>query len=117
MVRVTSIPASKARRKKELKRAKGFYGKNKNTSRITSGVVKRAMANEFEGRKHRKRDMRSLWITRIGIAARNNELTYTRFMDGLKKAGIILNRKVLSELAVNNESVFSHIAGLLTAEK
>lgn len=107
MVRITNVPASKARRKKVLKRAKGFTGRNKNTNRITSGVVRRAMANEFVGRKLRKRDMRALWITRIGIAARNNSSSYSVFMAGLKKAGILLNRKILADLAVREKEVFS----------
>lgn len=109
MVRITSVPASKARRKKVLKRAKGFYGRNKNTNRITSNVVKRAMANEFVGRKLKKRDMRRLWITRIGIACKNNGISYSKFMDGLKKAAVNINRKVLSDLAIFEEKVFTEL--------
>lgn len=111
-MKTTNVPASKARRAKERKRAKGFTGRNKNTNRITSGVVKKAMANEFTGRKLRKRDMRSLWITRIGIAAHNHQSTYAAFMSGLKKQGIGLNRKMLSELAVSHKEVFSRLVAL-----
>ncbi len=112
MARVTGVPASKARRKKVLKRAKGFRGRNKNTSRITSGVVKRAMANEFVGRKLRKRDFRKLWVMRIGIAARNNQTIYSSFMAGLVKAKVSINRKMLAELAVTDEAAFSHLVGI-----
>ena len=115
MVRVTGVPASKARRKKDLKRAKGFHARNKNTNRITSGVVRRAMRNEFVGRKRRKRDMRSLWITRIGIGARLNGTNYTNLMKGLKKANIAIDRKMLAELAVSNKEVFAHLVQLSTA--
>jgi len=109
MVRITNVPPSKARRKKRNKLAKGFTGRNKNLNRVTSGVLKRAMAFQYVGRKLRKRDFRALWVTRIGIAARNQGTTYARFMSGLKKAGIALNRKVLSDLAVTEKSSFEHL--------
>lgn len=115
MVRVTNIPASKARRKKELKRAKGFTGKNKNTNRITSGVVKKSMAKEFVGRKLRKRDIRSLWVTRIGIACKSCQSSYSALISGFKKLGVLINRKMLAELAINDKTVFSHLVGLATA--
>ncbi|OVE73686.1 50S ribosomal protein L20 [bacterium B13(2017)] len=112
MTRVTNVPASKARRNKELKRAKGFRGRNKNTNRITSGVVKKAKANEFIGRKLRKRDMRKLWIIRIGIAARNNNTKYSSFISALQKLNIAINRKLLADLAVTEKTVFSHLVNL-----
>ena len=115
MVRITGVPASKARRKKMQKRAKGFTNLNKNTNRVTSGVVRRAMRNEFAGRKLRKRHMRELWVTRIGIGCRNNETNYSTFMKGLKKANILLNRKILSELAVKDKEVFSQLVKLSKA--
>lgn len=108
-MRVTNVPASKARRKKMLKRAKGFTGRNKNLNRVTHGVVKRAMRFEFVGRKLRKRDFRALWILRIGVAAKSAGTTYSKLMDGLKKTNIVLNRKMLSELAVLEPAVFTSL--------
>ena len=115
MVRVTGIPASKARRKKDTKRAKGFHARNKNTNRVTSGVVKRAMRNEFVGRKLRKRDIRSLWITRIGIGVREYGMNYSTFMKGIKKANIGIDRKMMAELAVSNKEAFGHLVKLSSA--
>jgi large subunit ribosomal protein L20 len=112
MVRATNVPASKARRKRELKLAKGFVGRNKNLNRVTSGVVKRALAYKFKGRKILKRNMRSLWVTRIGIAVRELQMTYGGFMNGLRKANIGLNRKSLSELAIRDKDVFAHLVKL-----
>ncbi|MBN2144258.1 MAG: 50S ribosomal protein L20 [Candidatus Aureabacteria bacterium] len=115
MVRITNVPASKARRKREQKLAKGFVGRNKHLNRITSGVVKKALAYKFKGRKIFKRNMRSLWITRIGIAVKELQMSYSGFMNGLKKAQVILNRKMLSELAVRHKEVFAHL-GKISAE-
>jgi large subunit ribosomal protein L20 len=112
MGRVTSVPASKARRKKELKLAKGFYGRNNRLNRVTSGVVKRSLRNQFVGRKQRKRQIRELWVTRIGIAAKNADFTYSSFIHGLKKAQVLLNRKILSELAISDMDTFSSLVKL-----
>jgi large subunit ribosomal protein L20 len=112
MVRTTNVPVSKARRKKKLKIAKGFTGRNKNLNRVTSGVVKRSLANQYIGRKLCKRDFRRLWITRIGIAARNCESTYGQFMNGIKKAGILLNRKIISELAISDKETFTRLVAI-----
>ena len=79
---------------------------------MTSGVVKRAMANEFVGRKLKKRDMRSLWVTRVGIAAKNHGSSYSALMNGLKILDIQINRKILADLAVHEKEVFSHLVTL-----
>ena len=112
MVRATNVPASKARRKKELKLAKGFYGRNNRLNRVTSGVVKRSMRNQFVGRKQRKRQMRELWVTRIGIAAKNADFSYSSLIHGLKKANILLNRKILSDLAISDLDTFTQVVKL-----
>ena len=90
------------RRKKILKRTKGFYGRKKSNFKAAKEAAAHAMAYAFCGRKQRKRDFRALWITRISAICRENNFSYSMFMNGLKKAGIIINRKALSNMAIED---------------
>lgn len=110
MVRTTCAVASRKRRKRILKAAKGFVGDRKNHLRLTSEAVMRAKAFNYRHRKHNKRNFRRLWIIRIGIAAKINGLSYSRLMDGLKKAGCLLDRKVLAEMAIRSPLSFAAVA-------
>lgn len=110
MARTKSAVASRRRRKRLLKRAKGFYGDRKNHLRLTSEAVMRAMAFNYRHRKHNKRNFRRLWVTRIAIAAKMNGISYSKFIHGLKKAGCQLNRKMLSEMAVSDPQGFAEVA-------
>lgn len=110
MSRTKSSVASKRRRKRIFKRAKGFYGDRKNHLRLTTEAVMRAMAFNYRHRKHNKRNFRRLWVTRISIAAKMNGISYSKFIHGLKKAGCQLNRKVLSEMAVSDPQGFAEVA-------
>lgn len=109
MVRVRSSVASRRRRKRILKRAKGFYGDRKNHLRLSSEAVLRALAFNYRDRKQRKRDFRRLWIARLGVATRIHGISYSKFMHGLKKAGCELNRKVLSEMAIHDPEGFGTV--------
>lgn len=110
MVRATNAVASHRRKKRMLKRAKGFWGDRKNHLRITKDAVMKALAFNYHHRKRRKRDFRRLWIVRIGVAARMNGLSYSRLIDGLQKAGCAINRKMLSELALRDPRAFAQVA-------
>ncbi len=99
------------RRKKILKLAKGYRGTKSKLYRSAKESVERGLNFAYTGRKLKKRDFRSLWIVRIGAAARLNGLNYSRFMHGLKLAGIELDRKVLADLAANHPEAFSEVAG------
>jgi large subunit ribosomal protein L20 len=112
MARVTNAVASRRRRKKILKQAKGYRGARSKSLRAARLNVERALQYAYRDRRVRKRQFRSLWITRINAAARMHGLSYSRFMDGLKKAGIGLDRKVLADLAVNDPHGFAQIAEL-----
>lgn len=109
MARVTGGIATKKHHKKILKQAKGYYGALSKQYRSANQAVMRAMANAYIGRKHNKRNFRRLWITRISAAAKMNDMNYSTFMDGLKKAGINMNRKVLSEIAIADPAAFSKL--------
>lgn len=111
MVRVTNSVASHRRKKRLLKQAKGYVGDRKNHLRLTSDAVLRAMAYNYRHRKERKRDFRSLWIVRIGAAAKINGISYSKFIFGLKKAKCDLDRKVLSEMAIRDPHSFAAVAG------
>ena len=104
-----SLPkvASRAKRKKLLKAAKGHYGRRNNAIKTARQSVEKAGQYAYIGRKQRKRDFRSLWIARINAATRANGLTYSQFMNGLKKAAIELDRKVLADMAVNDAEGFT----------
>lgn len=106
MPRSKNAVASKARRKKILKQAKGFYGKRKNVLTVAKNVVEKGMTYMFVGRKLKKRDYRSLWIARINAAVREEGMTYSTFMNKLQQKGIGLDRKVLADLAMNNPETF-----------
>ena len=96
----------KNRRKKILKRAKGFWGRRGTNYKTAKEAVMRAYVHAYQGRKRKKRDFRRLWITRISAICRTNDISYSKFMNGLKKAGIIINRKALSNLAIENGTAF-----------
>jgi large subunit ribosomal protein L20 len=106
MARVTCAVASRKRRKRVLERAKGFYGARSKQIRTVYDAVDKAMAHAYVGRKQKKRQYRRLWTVRINAACRLNGTTYSRFINGLKKAGIELNRKVLADLAVTEPQEF-----------
>ena len=104
-----SVNALKKRRK-IFRLSKGYFGNKSKSYRIAREAVMKSLNYAFIGRKMRKRDMRSLWIARINAAARLNGLSYSKFMHGLKAAGINLNRKVLADLAVNDATAFAALA-------
>lgn len=106
MPRSVNSAASKARRKKILKQAKGFYGKRKNVFTVAKNVVEKGMSYMYVGRKLKKREYRSLWIARINAAVRAEGMTYSEFINKLQKSGISLDRKVLADLAMNNPETF-----------
>ena len=107
MSRVKRGVTSHARHKKVLKKAKGYYGRRKNTIRVAMQAVEKAGQYAYRDRRNRKRNFRALWIQRINAAARQNGLTYGRFINGLGKAGIEIDRKVLADLAVREPEAFS----------
>ena len=100
------VPAH-ARHRKVIKAAKGFYGRRKNTFRTAQAAVVKAGVNAYKGRKQKKRNFRSLWIQRINAATREHGLTYGRFIDGLVKAEIAVDRKVLSDIAITEPAAFA----------
>ncbi|MCX2724948.1 50S ribosomal protein L20 [Roseibium salinum] len=106
MSRVKRGVTAHARHKKVLKAAKGYYGRRKNTIRIAKQAVEKAGQYAYRDRKARKRNFRSLWIQRINAATREHGMTYGRFIDGLNKAGIEVDRKVLSDLAIHQPDAF-----------
>ncbi len=106
-MRIKRSVNSAKNRKKVLKRAKGYFGSKSKLYRVANQAVMKSMQYAYVGRRLRKRDFRSLWITRINAAARLNDLSYSKFMYGLKLAGITLNRKVLADMAVNDASAFT----------
>lgn len=110
MPRVTNSPASRRRRKKILKQAKGYRGARSKLLRTASNAVDRALQYAYRDRRQKKRNFRALWITRINAAARQHGLTYSRFMAGLKRDGIDINRKVLANLAVTDANAFAALA-------
>jgi large subunit ribosomal protein L20 len=122
MPRVKRGPKRKNRRAKILKLAKGFYGMKSRGHRIAKQQVEKALNSAFAGRKDRKGDFRKLWIARINAAARQNGLSYSQFISGLKAAGNTLDRKVLADLAVRDAAAFTALvesakAGLATKSK
>ncbi len=109
MARVGNAVARRRRKKRIFKRAKGFWGDRKNHIRLTRDAVIRAMSNSYRHRKMKKGDFRQLWITRIGIAAKLNGLSYSKLMNGLRKARCELNRKMLAEIALSDPASFSAV--------
>lgn len=112
MARVKGAVITKKKHKKVLKLAKGYFGFKKNRYRIAKQAVMKSLNYAYVGRKLKKRDFRSLWITRINAAARLNGLSYSKLMFGLKKAGVEVNRKMLAELAVSDAPAFTQLAEL-----
>jgi large subunit ribosomal protein L20 len=106
MSRVKRGVTTHARHRKVIKQAKGYYGRRKNTIRVAKQAVEKAGQYAYRDRKVKKRTFRSLWIQRINAAARANGLTYGRLIDGLRKAGIDLDRKVLADIAVREPETF-----------
>lgn len=115
MPRATNSPASRARRKKVLEKAKGFRGRRSKLFRYAKNAVMKAETWAYRDRKTKKRNFRMLWQQRINAAARANGLTYSRFMEGIKAAGILLDRKVLADLAVTDEAAFKAIVDKVKA--
>jgi large subunit ribosomal protein L20 len=109
MPRSVNSAASKARRKRILQKAKGFYGKRKNVYTVAKNVVEKGQTYAYVGRKLKKRDYRSLWIVRINAAVREEGLTYSEFINKLKVKGISLDRKVLADLAMNEPATFKSL--------
>lgn len=116
MSRVRRGTKARSRRKKILKRAKGFRGGQSKLYRTAADKVHRALQFSYRDRRVKKRDFRSLWITRIGIASKLNGLSYSKFISGLKKAGVELDRKVLAELAVNSPEAFAKVVEIAKAK-
>ena len=110
MARVKKAMNARKKHKKVLKLAKGFIGSRSKLYRPANTFVMKALKNAYIGRKLKKRDFRKLWITRINAAARINGISYSRFMDGLKKSGIEINRKILADMAVNDPAAFAKLA-------
>ena len=109
MARVKRGVTAHARHKKTLKQAKGYYGRRKNTIRTAKQAVEKAMQYAYRDRKVRKRNFRALWVQRINAAVREHGMVYSRFIDGLNKAGIEIDRKVLSDLAITEPEAFKAI--------
>ena len=106
MARVKGAMMTRKRRNKILKLAKGYYGSKHSLFKTAKQAVMKSGQYAYIGRKQKKRDFRSLWITRISAAAKLNGMNYSTFMNGLKKSGIVINRKMLAELAVNDKAAF-----------
>lgn len=106
MARVKGAVTTRARHKKVLKRAKGYFGAKSIRFRMANQAVMKSLKYSYIGRKERKRDFRKLWIARINAAARMNGMSYSKFISGIKKANITINRKMLAEMAVNDMEGF-----------
>ena len=109
MARVKGAMMTRKRRKKVLKLAKGYWGAKSRHFKMAKQAVMKSGNYAYIGRKQRKRDFRRLWITRISAACRMNDINYSTFMNGLKKAGIVINRKMLAELAVSDKAAFTQL--------
>ena len=112
MARVKGGLGAKKRHNRVLKLAKGYRGARSKQYRVAKQSVMRALTSSYAGRKERKRQFRQLWIARINAAARMNGLSYSKFMFGLKQAGVVMNRKVLSDMAINDAEGFTKLAEL-----
>ena len=109
MARVKGAMMTRKRRNKILKMAKGYWGAKSKHFKMANQAVMKSGSYAYTGRKLKKRDFRQLWITRINAGAKMNGMNYSTFMNGLKKAGIVINRKMLSELAVNDKAAFAQL--------
>lgn len=110
MPRSTGAPARKDKKKKLLREAKGYFGGRKKLYRTAKDAVEKGWEHAYRDRKKKKRTFRALWITRINAAARQHELSYSRFMNGLKGAGIEIDRKALADLAIKDPAAFAALA-------
>ncbi|HOG12106.1 MAG: 50S ribosomal protein L20 [Smithellaceae bacterium] len=117
MARIKRSVTARKKRRKILKMAKGFFGARSRLLRTATEAVNKAMSYAYRDRRGRKREFRALWIARINAAARLNQISYSRLMDGLKKANIGLDRKVLAELAVNDPQDFARIVETAKGEQ
>ena len=109
MARVKGAMMTRKRRNKVMKMAKGYWGSRSKHFRVANEAVMKALTQAYAGRRLKKRDFRSLWITRISAACKLNDMNYSTFMHGLKVAGIEINRKMLAELAVNDAAAFTQL--------
>ena len=116
MARVKRGATASKKHKKILKQAKGYYGSKSTLFKTAKQAVMKSLTYSYIGRKRRKRDFRRLWITRINAAARQNGISYSKFMAELKKANIELNRKMLSEMAISNPSAFAKLVEIAKKE-
>ena len=112
MTRVKGGTVARARRKKVLKEAKGYFGSKHRLYKTAHEQVMHSGQYAFRDRKQKKRDFRKLWITRINAACRENEISYSKFINGLNKAGVVINRKMLSELATFNKEAFADLVAI-----
>ena len=109
MARIKGAMMTRKRRNKVLKAAKGYWGSKSKHYKMANQAVMKSGNYAFAGRRMKKRDFRRLWITRISAGCKANGMNYSTFMNGLKKSGIVINRKVLAELAVNNKAAFAQL--------
>jgi large subunit ribosomal protein L20 len=116
MARVKRGVTAHAKHKKTLKQARGYYGRRKNTIRVAKQAVEKALQYGYRDRKRKKRTFRALWIQRINAAVREHGMTYGRFIDGLNKAGITIDRKVLADLAVKDAAGFKTLCEQAAAQ-
>ena len=116
MARVKGAMMTRKRRNKTLKLAKGYWGNKSRHFKMANQAVMKSLTYAYTGRKLKKRDFRSLWITRISAACKMNGLNYSTFMNGLKKAGVEINRKMLAELAVNDKAAFTALTEMSKAQ-
>lgn len=117
MPRARNAVASRARRKKVLKAAKGYYGGRSRLYRTAKESVRRGLSYAYAHRRRRKRDFRRLWITRINAASRLYGLSYSVFINGLKKAGVLLDRKILADMAIHDKEGFARLAELASRDR
>ncbi len=110
MARIKRAVGGHKKRRKIFKLAKGYFGAKSKQYRSAKQAVMKSMVYAYAGRKNKKRDMRQLWIIRINAEARQNGISYSQFMNGLKKTGIDLNRKILADIAVNDKAAFKELA-------
>jgi len=115
MTRVKGGTIHRARRKKALKQAKGYFGSKHRLYKTAKEQVMHSGAYAYRDRKNRKRDFRKLWITRINAACRQNEISYSKFINGLSKAGVEINRKMLSEIAIDDPKMFTELVNVAKA--
>ncbi|HQL00977.1 MAG TPA: 50S ribosomal protein L20 [Smithellaceae bacterium] len=117
MARIKRGVTARKKRRKILKMAKGFFGARSRLLRTATEAVNKAMAYAYRDRRSKKRDFRRLWIARISAAARLNDITYSRLIDGMKKAGIELDRKIMADLAVNDPQGFAKLVATARGEQ